>query len=75
MNNTIILYHEKRTILDYAFIAAVFDKDDRNILKKTQAKYPHSIIRMPCADLIANGYIKGLGGSVPLDHDGSVVQL
>lgn len=30
---------------------------------------------MPNADLIANYNIKGIGGSIPIDHDGSIVQL
>ena len=57
-------YNKDRTIVDYQFIASLFEKDERAMLNNTQQKFPNSIIRMPNADLIASGIVSGVGGSV-----------
>ena len=71
----IMEYHKTRSILDFVFIDKVFEADERELLRKTQAKHPHAIILMPNADLIASGRIKGIGGSVPAEWDGTVIRL
>ena len=70
MLNDIQNYHENRTALDYTFIESLFDRDDRTYLKKLQSKYPKHIIRLSNADLIAQGFVKGIGGSVPANWNG-----
>lgn len=73
--NEIIDYHKTRSVIDFVFIDKVFESDERELLRKTQEKYPNAIIRMPNADLIASGIIKGIGGSVPAQWDGTTVKL
>lgn len=68
-------YIKKYGYLDRHVIDKAFDDDDRESLEKAKQDHPNSVIRMPNADLIANGRIKGLGGSVPAEWDGSVIQM
>jgi hypothetical protein len=58
-------YHATRTSIDAKFIDSVFERDERELLARLQMKYPGKIIHMPNCDLIAPGFIKGIGGSVP----------
>ena len=71
----IVDYHKTRSVLDFVFIDKVFEADERELLRKTQDKYPNAIIHMPNVDLIASGRIKGIGGSVPANWDGTTVNL
>jgi hypothetical protein len=73
--NEIEEYHNTRSILDCKFIVSIFDKQDREILKMLQTKYPNHIIHMPNSDLIAEGYISGIGGSVPLNWTGLIYSI
>ncbi len=67
-------YHKNRTTLDYKFIDAVFEREERRLLAELQSKYPNYIIRMPNSDLKAPGYIKGIGGSLPPNWNGLIYQ-
>ena len=64
-NSELYKYHKNRSILDFTYINNVFEKDEREMLKRLQDKYPTHIIRMPNSDLIAEGVISGIGGCVP----------
>ena len=55
---------------DFKAWLELFVAYDRLYLEKAQAERPFSIIRNPCADLI--GHIKGIGGSVPPNWDGTI---
>ena len=71
----IVDYHKTRSVLDFVFIDKIFESDERELLRKTQEKHHNAIIHMPNSDLIASGRIKGIGGSVPAQWDGSTVNL
>lgn len=68
-------HYRNRTVLDSKYELLQCDKLDRAILQNLQEDFPNSIIRMANSDLIASGYINGLGGSVPAEWDGSIVDL
>ena len=68
----IVEYHKTRTVLDINFILAVFDRQDRETLKMAEQEHPGSIIRSPHVDVIMGGGMKGLGGSVPANWNGSI---
>ena len=57
---------------DFKAWLELFVAYDKLYLEKAQAERPFSIIRNPCADLIATGHISGIGGSVPPDWDGTI---
>jgi hypothetical protein len=61
-------YHKTRSVLDMAFIEAVFIGQEREFLEAAQANHPNSVIRSPHVDL----GLKGYGGSVPAEWDGTV---
>jgi len=69
-NSELYKYHKNRSILDFTYINSVFEKDDREMLKRLQDKHPNHIIRMPNSDLIAARVISGIGGSVPANWNG-----
>lgn len=75
MENEIVKYHSKRSVLDFVFIDKIFEKDERELLRKTQEKHPNAIIFMPNSDLIADYDVKGIGGSVPNDWNEEVLRL
>lgn len=64
--------HVNKNPTDWGGWINLFDEDDRVFLCFAQKKHPKSIIRSPNADLIASGYIRGIGGCVPVDWDGSI---
>jgi hypothetical protein len=66
----IVEYHKNRTVLDYKFIEACFIRDERELLEVLQARYPNHAILMPNADLILQGIVTGIGGSVPPNWNG-----
>lgn len=74
MNNECEEYHRTRSCIDFNFIKNVFERDERQKLEELQSKLPNHIIRMPNSDLIAMGYIEGIGGSVPAEWNGLVHQ-
>lgn len=69
------IYHKTRSVLDFKYIGVVFEREERELLKVTQDKYPNHIIRMPNHDLVASGFISGIGGSVPADCNGEYLIL
>lgn len=65
MAMTITNYHKSRTTVDFNFIRLVFDGDRRKSLYDAQDRQKHSIIR----------FNDGSGGSVPSEHDGSIIYI
>ena len=66
-SSLIVDYHKTRSKLDVNFIVSIFDRDESDYLKELQRIYQHSIIRLKnCVTY---------GGSVPFNHNGSVVTV
>ncbi len=66
--------HLQANPCDFGGQLLLFDLIDQAMLEQAKIEHPHSIIRMPNADLIACGVVSGIGGSVPAEWDGSIVQ-
>ncbi len=67
--------HLQSNPCDFGGQLLLFDLIDQAMLEQAKKAYPHSIIRMPNADLVARGVVSGIGGSVPAEWDGSIVSF
>lgn len=56
--------HLKLNPLDFKVWVNLYDAYEDLFLQQAREQHPNSIIRSPHCDLIAEGYLKGLGGNV-----------